>query len=498
MFERWHPNIYVFASLSAVVSGLAIAGLVYFRARRHPAVRPFSLMVGLASLWCLFPTLTSLPLPEHTLILLARLTYLPGAFAAPAFLHLAFAICGDERHMLRRRSLQISYGLAFMFSILIFAPGFISGLIRYAPHFAVIGGSLYDLFAVFYLVVCIFAITVTIRNLRRVSPKKKNQLRYFLIAEAVLGLSPFLHFGGFYVRREPVPHDFLVPLFALIVTYAILKHRLMDVQVVIRRSVAYSILIGCITATYLVMVLIMEKWFQGFLGYRSLFATVVVAFLIAIFFNPLRNRIQEFVDRRLFKATPVELAAQRDQLLTEVRKGEQQKAVATLAAGLAHEIKNPLASIKTFTDYLNTRYDDPAFRAKFQKIVGGEVERINLIVQRLLEFAKPVPPKLMPVQVAKLVDETLEFLSGEFLQRHIEVHRRYEAHPQVLADPQQLKQVFLNLFLNSLDAMTPPPACSPEASYMYQHDTVRRRRTEAGGGGERAWSPRDPHSPLRE
>lgn len=227
----------------------------------------------------------------------------------------------------------------------------------------------------------------------------------------------------------------------------------MDIGFVGRRSVVYSVLAACITATYLVMVLIMEKWFQGFLGYRSVLATAVVAFLIAIFFNPLRNRIQAFVDRALFKATPAELAVQRDQLLTEVRKGEQQKAVATLAAGLAHEIKNPLASIKTFTDYLNTRYDDPAFRAKFKKIVGGEVERINLIVQQLLEFAKPVPPKLMPLEVSRLVDETLELLNSELVQRRVEVIRRYEARPQVLADPQQLKQVFLNLFLNSLDAM---------------------------------------------
>jgi two-component system sensor histidine kinase HydH len=227
----------------------------------------------------------------------------------------------------------------------------------------------------------------------------------------------------------------------------------MDIRIVIRRSVVYSLLVACITAVYLVMVLIMERWFQGFLGYRSIFATALVAFLIAIFFNPLRNRIQAFVDRALFTATTAELAAQREQLLTEVRKSDQQKAVATLAAGLAHEIKNPLASIKTFTEHLETRAHDPTFLAKFQKIVGGEVERINLIVQQLLEFAKPVPQKLTPVEVPRLVDETLELLNSELVQRHVEVTRRYAPSPRVLADPQQLKQVFLNLFLNSLQAM---------------------------------------------
>ena len=167
----------------------------------------------------------------------------------------------------------------------------------------------------------------------------------------------------------------------------------------------------------------------------------------------LRDRIQAFVDRWLFAATAPELAEQREQLLTEVRKGEQMKAVATLAAGLAHEIKNPLASIKTFTEYLGSRYDDPEFRAKFQKIVGGEVERINLIVQQLLDFAKPAPPKLTPVDVPQLLDETLELLNGELVHRHVQVQRYYKGSERVLGDPQQLKQVFINLVLNSLQAV---------------------------------------------
>ena len=109
--------------------------------------------------------------------------------------------------------------------------------------------------------------------------------------------------------------------------------------------------------------------------------------------------------------------------------------------------------MKTFTEYLGTRYDDPMFRAKFQKIVGGEVERINLIVQQLLDFAKPVPPKLAPVEISRLLDETVELLGGECVQRQVQVTRTYLGKAFVLGDSQQLKQVFINLLLNSLDAM---------------------------------------------
>lgn len=320
------------------------------------------------------------------------------------------------------------------------------------PHY-VDPGPWFVAFTIEFFIMVIYGEYLLFRNLRGLSANRQNQVRWVAIGMLVAftcGGTCFLLVYDIPVNPWP---SLFIPFYHFCVTYAIIRHQLMDIRVAIRKSLVYSFLIACITASYLVAVLVMEKRFQGFFGYRSILATAVVAFLIAVFFNPLRDRIQAFVDRALFKATPAELAEQREQLLTEVRKGDQMKAVATLAAGLAHEIKNPLASIKTFTEYLATRHNDPEFREKFQKIVGGEVERINLIVQQLLEFAKPVPPKLQPLEISRTVDETLEFLNNEFVERHVEVSRRYETRERILGDPQQLKQVFLNLFLNSLQAM---------------------------------------------
>jgi signal transduction histidine kinase len=454
MIGKWEINIYVVASLSAVVCGLLIAGLVWRYARVRPAARSFAIMTACGSLWCLFPTVASLPLDPRLNLLLARLTYIPGAFTVASFLHLAFMMCEDPRKEVRRRALLVAYGLAGFFTIASLSPYYIKGLIRYAPHFAVIGGPIYHAFVLFYLICAGYALVVTIFNLRLTTGHKRDQLRYFLVASALLALSPGLHFAGYYFKAEPIPHDFIVPIFAAMMTYAIVKHQVLDIRFVLRKSLVYSVLIAAITASYLAMVMVVERWFQGFFGYQSVFFTVAVAFLIAVFFNPVRELLQAIVDRWLFKATPVELAEQREHLLTEVRKGEQMKAVATLAAGLAHEIKNPLASIKTFTEYLDNNYADPEFRAKFQRIVGGEVERINLIVQQLLEFARPVPPKLEPIDVSRLIDETLDLLANDLVRQHVGIHRDYGARTsRVLGDQQQLKQVFLNLFLNSLQAM---------------------------------------------
>ncbi len=314
-------------------------------------------------------------------------------------------------------------------------------------------GPIYTILMIQFFVLVCYSHWTLFRFLPEQKAERQNQIRYVATATIIGFVCGSTTFPLVYdVPLNPWPSLFTF-VYATIITYAIVKHQLMDIRVVIRKSLAYSLLIACITATYFVSVLMMERWFQGFFGYRSLIATVIVAFLITVFFNPVRSRIQAFVDRALFKGTPVELAAQREQLLVEVRKTDQMRAVATLAAGLAHEIRNPLTSIKTFTEYLGSHYDDAEFRAKFQKIVGGEVERINLITQQLLDFAKPQPPKLQPVRLATLLDETLELLNKELVERHVTVERDYQTAGEIQGDARQLKQVLLNLALNSLQAM---------------------------------------------
>lgn len=133
---------------------------------------------------------------------------------------------------------------------------------------------------------------------------------------------------------------------------------------------------------------------------------------------------------------------------------ERLAAAGQFATGMAHEIKNPLSAIKTFAQYLPEKYKDAAFREKFFRIVQSEIDRINEIVKELLDFAKPAPLQLQPVQISELVGETLSLLSNQCLQQRIDVHHAAKQNGLVIeADPQQLRQVLLNLFLNSLESM---------------------------------------------
>jgi len=423
---------------------------------KHPHSRPhqiFALFYASLAIWLGGQSIgVSSPQSYEQAVLWTKIIYIGVSLIPTTLYHL---ICSLYRLNPRFPTVRTIYLIAVVVILLSWGtPWIIDGAHKYAWGYFTAAGRFHPLFLMWFAYLCLKSTwhALTVLRSSTHSVNSRNQAGYLLAGMFIgtLGMYDYLPEYGINLQPKGYLFEFI---FICLVGYAIVRHQLMDIRVVIRRGLVYSILVAGITATYLVMVMIMERWFQGFFGYRSFVATAVVAFLVAIFFDPLRSRIQALVDRVLFKATPPELAAQREQLLAEVRKGEQMKAVGTLAAGLAHEIKNPLASIKTFTEHLAQHHGDPDFREKFQKIVGGEVERINRIVQQLLEFAKPVPPKLIPVKVPQLLDETLEFLNNEFIQRKVEIQKQYLADTLVLADPQQLKQVFLNLFLNSLQAM---------------------------------------------
>jgi signal transduction histidine kinase len=164
---------------------------------------------------------------------------------------------------------------------------------------------------------------------------------------------------------------------------------------------------------------------------------------VALIFTPLKNKIQNFVDRAFFKATPMEIAHQNEKL----------KAVATLARGLAHEIRNPLTTLKVYSEYVAQKKDDPEFIRQYEKIVPAEIDRINNLISDLLAFAKPSTPQMQAVNPSEIIKNLLILLEQKFKSSRITINTELENNVHLQADPNQLKQVLLNLILNAIDAM---------------------------------------------
>lgn len=142
------------------------------------------------------------------------------------------------------------------------------------------------------------------------------------------------------------------------------------------------------------------------------------------------------------------------QLELQVRRTDRLASLGTLAAGMAHEIKNPLVSIKTFTQLLPERYEDDDFRQTFFSLVGGEVKRIDRIVNQLLRFSRPAKPNLAATRLHDVIDSALKLMTQQLRQKSISLALALDAsNDEIRADGDQLSQAFINLFLNAIEAM---------------------------------------------
>jgi two-component system NtrC family sensor kinase len=138
----------------------------------------------------------------------------------------------------------------------------------------------------------------------------------------------------------------------------------------------------------------------------------------------------------------------------QVRRSDRLASIGTLSAGMAHEIKNPLVSIKTFTQLLPERYDDEEFRSSFSRLMGEEVRRIDSIVTRLLRFARPAPVELVESSLHEILEHSVELVEQPIRHRGVRLSRCYAADAdRIQGDAETLSQALINFFLNSIEAM---------------------------------------------
>jgi signal transduction histidine kinase len=137
-----------------------------------------------------------------------------------------------------------------------------------------------------------------------------------------------------------------------------------------------------------------------------------------------------------------------------MKRTDRLKSLETIAGGFAHEIRNPLTSIKTFIQLAPERKDDPEFIREFSRIVLDDVYRIERLIEEILDYARYMEPKLTEEDVNDIVSSCLYFIDVKADSRGIKIEKELASDlPRVMLDRQQIKQVLLNLFLNALDAM---------------------------------------------
>jgi len=163
------------------------------------------------------------------------------------------------------------------------------------------------------------------------------------------------------------------------------------------------------------------------------------------------NRELAAVSRNLSREVEVQEQELR-QSQKRARAAEDLASIATLVAGLAHEIGTPMGVIRGHAEALGSAVEGERAQWRLRTILE-QIDRISNIIRSLLNVARPRELVSVPVEPAQVLDTALAFLSERLQRRGIQVERRYDPVPPLDGDPDKLQQLFLNLFLNAADAM---------------------------------------------
>jgi len=179
-------------------------------------------------------------------------------------------------------------------------------------------------------------------------------------------------------------------------------------------------------------------------------------FLAAVLVNPFVSENRRQAKRyRLLAEELAETNRRLEQAQEEARRSERLAALGQLTAGLAHEIRNPLAVIKGSAETLTRRLQsaDP-LTTEVAGYITSEVNRLNTVVTRFLNFARPLKLERSLTEIPPLLDRAVKVASERWPEAKVEVVRRYaEGLPPMNVDPDLSEQAFVNLVLNAYEAM---------------------------------------------
>ncbi len=209
--------------------------------------------------------------------------------------------------------------------------------------------------------------------------------------------------------------------------------------------------------------------------------------LLATSFNEMIDQLRQANEElmewgRTLEKKVEERTRELTEMQTKLLQSEKLASLGKLAAGVAHEINNPLGAILIYSHLLleETPKNTPAYE-NLRKIVK-ETSRCKDIVKGLLEFARPKEPEMSATDVNETVDRALAIMEKQALFQNIKINKEYGQLPRIVADAAQLQQVFMNIILNAAEAMNGRGTLTITSSLDPKKEQIRIAFKDTGHG----------------
>jgi len=215
---------------------------------------------------------------------------------------------------------------------------------------------------------------------------------------------------------------------------------------------------------------------EGFESLMTFAQQAGLAIQNAFMYQELKTFSQQMEEK--IRKTTADLRKTEAQLI----RSEKLAALGQLAAGIAHEIRNPLTSINILIHSLRESLPSENSHGEDLKVIEEEINRINETVDQFLRFAKPASPLLEKAELIPILEETLQLLKPQIERRRISVQESFRSLPPIAIDREQMKQVVLNLLLNAIQAMPEGGRLGLSAAMPDDHEWIQLSIQDSGVG----------------